>query len=178
MTSGAFKPLLTGDEAVVFASRYAVHEDEPALEAGRRIKAGDCSRVHLQTIYKWKANDRGKSRLDRNSDAQIEDALWLAVLAKEPRSGVAVLMGLYGVNTPVASAIATVIYPSRYTIIDFRALQALGSSDPDRSIPFYLEYLRFCTGLADEWGMSLRSLDRALWQWSAARTGRATCPLD
>ena len=58
----------------------------------------------------------------------------------------------------------TAIHPDRYTIIDYRALEALGSIATDRSIPYYLNYLEYGCGLAKFWGMSLRELDRGLWQ--------------
>lgn len=167
-----FRPQLTQDEAIALAARYNVAEDEPALEAGRGIRAGNFSRTHLQTIYRWKTRDRGKSRLVRNTDDEIEDALRLAVAAREPRSAIAVLTGLYGVNTPVASAIATVIYPKVHTILDYRALEALGNPTADRSIPFYLSYLAYCTRLATGWRIPLRTLDQALWQWSAEQSAR------
>ncbi len=34
------------------------------------------------------------------------------------------------------------------------------------SLPYYVAYLQFCSGLAEKWEMSLRELDRALWMWS------------
>ncbi|HUO00623.1 MAG TPA: hypothetical protein VMU69_30880 [Bradyrhizobium sp.] len=50
---------------------------------------------------------------------------------------------------PIASAILTaIIDPQRYTVIDFRALEALGSKTADRSVNLYLEYLRTCVRLA------------------------------
>lgn len=172
MTDEKFIPQLTREEARRCASNYPAAEDAPALEAGLRIAAGDYSRDNLQVIYKWKAKDRGRSRLKHNSDAEIKDALRLAVMAKEPRSAIAVLKGIYGVDTPVASAIATAIKPDSYTIIDFRALKSLGTSALSPSIPFYLKYLAFCINLAADWGMSLRDLDRALWQWSSDQSKR------
>jgi len=63
------------------------------------------------------------------------------VSAKTERAAVAVLLGLQGVQVPVASAILTAIYPERYTVIDFRALEALGSNTADYSVNFYLTYL-------------------------------------
>lgn len=94
------------------------------------------------------------------------------MVAKEPRSAIAVLMGLHGVHTPVASAVATAIHPQVHTILDFRALETLGNPTRDRTIPFYCAYLGYCTELAREWQMPLRTLDRALWQWSCERSGR------
>ena len=165
-----FTPQLTATEAKGFAARYLLQDDEAAFAAGQFIKAGEGNRVHLEIIFRWKNKDRGKGRLCQNSDEEIKDALHLASCAVQPRSGIAVLTGLYGVNVPTASAIMTVIHPDRYTIIDYRALEALGSIVTDRSIPYYLHYLACCSGLAKLWGMSLRELDRGLWQWSASKT--------
>ncbi|MSP67602.1 MAG: hypothetical protein EXQ96_05815 [Alphaproteobacteria bacterium] len=143
--------------------------DDPALEAGSRIKGGEFSRANLKIIFKWKTNGRGIRRLCANTDEQIVDALQLATRAKTERSAIAVLVGLYGVAVPVASAILTAIDPERYTIIDFRALEALGVRVPTPSIDFYLEYIACCRDLASRYGVSLRDLDRALWQWSKER---------
>jgi hypothetical protein len=77
-----------------------------------------------------------------------------------------VLLGLHGVHTPVASAILTAINLNRYTILDFRALQSLGSNSTDRSVNFYLVYLKACRQLARTHRISLRNFDRALWHWS------------
>jgi hypothetical protein len=114
----------------------------------------------------WKTRGRGKNRLLLNSEDEIREALRLAAKAEQARSAIAVLTGLYGVNIPVASAIATAIHPDRFTIIDFRALHALGHKKVDNSLPFYLAYRGYCIELAAEWNLSLRNLDRALWQWS------------
>ena len=86
---------------------------------------------------------------------------------KTERAAIAVLLGLQGVHVPVASAILTAIDPERYTVIDFRALEALGSKSKDRSVNFYLVYLHACRQLAEEHQVTLRRLDRALWHWSS-----------
>ena len=125
---------------------------------------------YLVTIFEWKTKGRGRSRLRRNSDDEIADALNLASHAKTERAAVAVLLGLQGVHVPVASAILTAIDPERYTVIDFRALEALGCDSKDRSVNFYLAYLKACRQLASKHGVTLRNLDRALWQWSNERT--------
>jgi hypothetical protein len=83
-----------------------------------------------------------------------------------------VLKGLGGVEIPVASAIMTAIDPERYTIIDYRALEALGVSLSWYTIDSYLAYLKRCRELAQENVVSLRELDRALWQWSKERSSR------
>jgi len=84
------------------------------------------------------------------------------------------LLELHGVDIPVASAILAAIYPERYTVLDFRALEALGHARHD--VKFYEEYLAFCKRLAESNIVSpqsglpaptpLRALDRALCGWS------------
>jgi len=141
-------------------------DDEKALASGRRIALGAGTVENLKIIYTWKTRGRGITRLLRNRPAEIADALKLAVEAEEERSAIAVLCGLHGVNVPIASAIMTAIKPDRYTVIDFRVLQALGTDTPDRSVDFYLAYLGYCRNLVGQYGVSMRDLDRALWQWS------------
>ena len=165
-----FNPQLTRDEAVALAKEYRSEGDEAAFVAGDAIRNGDYSLQQLATIFKWKTNGRGKSRLMRNDALDVEDALRLACAARAPRSAIAVLVGLHGVAVPVASSIMTVIYPDRYTVIDFRALEALGRRNDDHSISFYVGYLNYCHELANAWNMTLRQLDRALWQWSRERS--------
>ncbi|WP_342167098.1 hypothetical protein [Methylobacterium sp. SD21] len=150
-----------------WASRYAYRDDAEAMVAGQFIAGGEHTRAHLLTIHRWKTKGRGRSRIACNSDAEIADALALAIAARTDRAAAAVLCGLVGVQFPVASAILTTIDPERYTIIDFRALEALGASKSYVDMQLFLEYLNYCRGLAADRGVSLRTLDRALWQWSA-----------
>jgi hypothetical protein len=57
--------------------------------------------------------------------------------------------------------------PKRYTLVDFRALESLGVTPrPVLTVGYYLEYLGKCRELAKQHRVSLRVLDRALWQWS------------
>jgi hypothetical protein len=157
----------------VLIERYRSAEDNPALKAGADIRAGSTYlRESVEAIFMWKTKGRGISRLRKNSDGEITDALTLATAAKTERAAVSVLCGLQGVDVPVASAILTAIDPERYTVIDFRALEALGNKSNDRTVNFYLAYLDACRQLAQEHQVSLRDLDRALWQWSSEQTKR------
>jgi hypothetical protein len=173
MTHGSdyqFLPQFEPSKIDELAKRYDSKEDEEPLQAGRAIQNGDHSRANVMKIFEWKTGGRGRTRLSGNTDIEIADALRIAVEAKTDRASVAVLCGLNGVAVPVASAILTAIDPSRYTIIDFRALEALGYTGSDRTIDFYLAYLSKCRNFAKEYKVSLRDLDRALWQWSKDRS--------
>jgi len=166
-TSTAFELQFPSTEITALAERYGYNEDSDALRAGESIQRGEYSRENLTTIFQWKTKGRGISRLRRNTDQEIEDALRLAVDARTERSAISVLSGLYGADVPVASAVLTAISPDRYTIIDFRALESLGNPTSNRSVDFYLVYLNACRELAATHGVALRKFDRALWQWSS-----------
>ena len=55
------------------------------------------------------------------------------------------------------------IYPNRFRVIDALALRALGVQNPE--IAFYRGYNDACLSLAKQFGVSARTLDRALWEW-------------
>jgi hypothetical protein len=148
------------------AVRYDFKEDKTALDAGARISGGDFSRTNLEAIFEWKTKGRGRSRLTKNNDAEIADALKLALEAKTPRAAVAVLTGLSGVDVPVASAILATAKPDDHTIIDWRALHALDVYASNVTIKLYLSYLGHCKEIAAKNEVTLRELDRAMWQWS------------
>jgi hypothetical protein len=155
-----------GDLAYGYLKKYKADDDE-AFEAGRKIREGDYSRPNLEALVGWKSSRR-LGLIAENSDSEIADALHLAVCAKEPRSAFSVLIGLRGVATPMASAILTAIDQEKYTVIDYRAVEALGVPEVDYyNLNFYLlSYFPECKRLASEAGVNLRTLDRALWYWS------------
>jgi hypothetical protein len=154
------------------AERYNYPSDAPVLDGGRRIRSGNFKRADVEAIFDWKTKGRGRSRLKKNSDEEIKDALSLAIQAKTARAAISVLSGLRGIDVPVASAILTAIDPERFTVIDFRALEALGCDSKNRSVDFYLEYLEACCLLSRRHHVGLRKLDRALWQWSKERKAK------
>lgn len=174
MTNDKFVLQFDGSEIPKLAAQYIQldqGEDEKALKAGNKILSGDYSLENLAIIFRWKTGGRGVSRLRRNSDTELADTLRLVANAATERAAVAVLCGLFGVEVPVASAILTAIKPEAYTIIDFRALESLGINKRQSyyTIDYYLGYLRKCRELAHQSNVDLRTLDRALWQWSKNR---------
>jgi len=151
--------------------------EEAAFEAGASIRNHVFSLDNLKVIVRWKS-ERVVHHLDKNSQEEIERALTVAVSPDaSTQDAVKALIELRGVGVPVASAILTAIFPERYTVIDFRALEALGHDAA--GIEFYRHYLEFCRELAESGIVhlqadlpaptALRALDRALWQWSASQ---------
>lgn len=77
---------------------------------------------------------------------------------------------MWGVGLAMASDILHVCYPAEFTILDYRAWRALWPASvegPSRRCPRtagdYLQYCLACRELATQSGLSLRSLDHALW---------------
>ena len=151
--------------------------ERAAFEAGaaiRSVQNGDYSLSNLEAIVRWKSH-RVVPHLCKNHKEKIDAAITVAASpGSSTRDALEALVELRGVGIPVASAILTAIFPERYTVLDFRALEALGYLQQD--VRFYEEYLEFCRRSADSGKVkpqdelpaptALRALDRALWQWS------------
>jgi hypothetical protein len=86
------------------------------------------------------------------------------------------LLELEGVGVPTASTLLYVAFPEDYPILDVRALESLGVKPRSQyPVSFWLQYLAACRELASSCDVSIRTLDKALWQYSKDRGGRAAC---
>jgi hypothetical protein len=151
------------------------HElEKAAFEAGEAIRNGDYSLANLEAIVRWKS-ERAVQVLIGNSNDKIRRALAVATSPEaSTEAAVKALLDLHGIDIALASAVLAAIFPERYTVLDFRALEALGHARHD--VRFYEEYLAFCKRLAESnivrpqselpAPTPLRTLDRALWEWS------------
>jgi hypothetical protein len=142
--------------------------DREMEAAGRRIAGGDFSRANFESVCRWKSA-RPIRLLTNNTDTEIEHALKTAVSAKEVKAAVNALIALSGVAVKMASAILTAIDPKRYTVLDFRALEALGVDDDD-DVDFYVLYVEACRSISGKYGVGMRDFDRANWQWSKRKS--------
>ncbi len=152
--------------------------ERTAFDAGESIRNGDYTLANLEAIVRWKSAPV-VHYLIGNSSEKIRRSLAVAA-SPEASTGAAVkaLLELHGVDIAVASAILAAIFPERYTVLDFRALEALGHARHD--VEFYEEYLAFCKRLAESEIVKpqsdlpaptpLRALDRALLEWSKSHT--------
>jgi len=156
------------------------HELETAaFEAGEAIRNGDYSLANLEAIVRWKS-ERAVHYLIGNSNEKIRRSLSVAASPESTtEAAVKALLELHGVDITLASAIMAAIFPDRYTVLDYRSLEALGHARHD--VHFYEEYLAFCKRLAESnivkpqselpGPTPLRTLDRALWEWSQSHRG-------
>jgi hypothetical protein len=118
-------------------------------------------------ICTWKS-PRSASRAARlNSAASIEEITRVALSATAEELRIWAPQALSFVSWPTASVLLHFGHRERYPILDYRALESLGERRPAAySMPFWLEYLEATRRLAIENNVDMRTLDRALWQWS------------
>jgi thermostable 8-oxoguanine DNA glycosylase len=138
------------------------------------FEEGTWSREDLEWIIEWKVGNAFVKpvlrHLRNNDDGEIQKHIDAAVHQSSIRSKVEALTTLNGVGVPVASAILLFINPEQFTVIDKRAWNVLRESEylsqelsDDPTAEEYLLYLGACWTLANEYDVSIRTLDRALW---------------
>jgi hypothetical protein len=127
---------------------------------------GYYTREEFLQVCAWKTV-RSRPKVAANTEAAIVDATARALAAGDEATRIAALLELEGVGVPTASTLLYFAYPDDYPILDIRALESLGvKARSTYPMSFWLEYLDACRALSDRAGVSLRTLDRALWQHS------------
>ena len=85
------------------------------------------------------------------------------------------LITLSGVEVPVASAIMTLCYPDRYSVIDFRNWRQIyrGSIEKNYYTPKeYIKYLSIIKQIAANFNITPQEVDMAIWQYDIENHGR------
>lgn len=83
------------------------------------------------------------------------------------RARIEALNLLDGVAWPTASVILHLFHSDPYPILDYRALWSLSLEQPTQyNFPFWWGYVEFCRGIAESANVDMRTLDKALWQYS------------
>jgi hypothetical protein len=147
-------------------SRYD-DADDALIEqevAPRARRAGRLSRPDLEVFRQWKWPP-SRGRPSRDAPDFVEAVTGVALATSDERLRIEVLTLLDGVGWPVASVILHFVHRDRYPILDRLALKALGNDEPaSYDFAFWWEYTQCCRRLADEHGLTMRQLDRALWR--------------
>jgi len=170
--------------------RRVLEEVSPRFESLSKevIHRGYLFREEFINICKWKTS-RPLPHYRKNSESQVRHLTTeLVKLHPDIEAQLVLLMGTKrpkGVGMAVASALLTVLFPSDYCVIDYRARRCLywlqnGPSctntyrgfaathdflSQDLSPSIYLRYLGDVTGLAKTRRMTPRQIEMALWQY-------------
>lgn len=144
-------------------------EFESQLENGFSSKVkerGYYTKKEFLTLALWKSR-RPRRRYERNPSALVKEVTGLALSAKAEQLRIMLPTVLDGVAMPTASVLLHFGSTDPYPILDFRALWSLGiDASPVYTFDFWWDYTEYCRKIATENGVSMRTLDRALWQYS------------
>ena len=165
-----FELQFPADQIRALAERYEYDDDERVRAAGEAARSrGYYTRDEFLQICAWKTG-RSKSKVASNGEQEVERATGAAFEAQDEAERIEALLALNGVGVPTASVLLHFAFPREYPILDVRALESLGQRGRTTySVSYWLKYLDACRRLAEDHGVSLRVLDKALWQYSKER---------
>jgi len=167
-TSRMFKLRFPLNEIPHWASRYSFQgEDDLADRVAPVARSrGYLRRPEFLALCRWKT-PRTARQCASNSAQQIREATQLSFGTSDERVKIGILRLLTGVEWPTASVLLHFCDRQPYPVLDFRALWSLSiSSTPTYTFEFWWAYATFTRQLADSAGESMRTVDRALWQYS------------
>jgi len=150
------------------AQRYRYpREESDLIDLKTEVqRVGYLNKSQLRLVARWKS-PRSAGNVERNDDRYVKEITSWAFSAKDERSRIQVLTLLDGVLWPTASVVLHLFHKDSYPILDFRALWSVGSDVPKQySFSFWWPYVLFCRELAQRNAVDMRTLDRALWQYS------------
>ena len=155
-----------GDIATLAARYDFDQDDEVAASGASACERGYYTKSELVRICEWKTM-RSRSRVARNTAGFVEGITRVSFATEDESERMAALCALHGVNLPTASVLLHFAFPDRYPIIDWRALESLGQPrQPTYTIEYWRAYLDVCRKLAAQAEVTMRVLDKALWQYS------------
>jgi hypothetical protein len=136
-------------------------------EIGPRARAaGYLTKDDFVVLCEWKT-PRSRRLVAGNDAGFVEAVTRTALSTPNERLRIEVLMLLNGVSWPTASVILHFAHGDRYPILDYRAVWTVGvDGAPAYDFPFWAAYTELCRRIADAQGLTMRELDRALWQFS------------
>jgi hypothetical protein len=174
-TRSAGAPLFTlqfdPSQIPVLAGRYSYPaEGRITSEIGPAVRErGYYTRPEFIEVCAWKT-ERSKSRVAANTSDEVAEATKLALSAQSEGLRIWIPMALSGVQWATASVLLHFGHRDRYPILDYRALEALGVKPYVPTVSFWNAYVAACRAIDDETGFGMRTIDRALWQWSKERS--------
>jgi hypothetical protein len=145
---------------------YSISEVE-LLELRPKVQnRGYVLKEELKKIAYWKA-PRSSGHVMSNSADYVQEITAFALKAKNERSRIEILTLLDGVSWPTASVILHFCHSDFYPIIDSRSLWSLSLEVPSKyGFELWWCYANFCRTISQINHVDMRTLDRALWQYS------------
>jgi len=159
-----------------WAERYCSNQGDDSAEvlAGDHARAaGFYTRDDFLLVCEWKSRGRPRRHYQRNSDEDVRRQSAIALTSGDESTRIWSLDTLRGVGLRTATALLHLASePCRaaaagnsYPIIDVRALWSL-RCEYRETFKLWWSYVLACRALAVECRVSMRDLDRALWEYS------------
>jgi len=155
-------------------------ETEKLIKKFRRLKNERkefyLSLEELEEILKWKLRlqyGRQSKYRELNTEDNVIKVTRTAFSISHPNEEyetklkLRILTSLSGVEIPVASAILTLCFPEKYSVIDFRNWNQVYKSKKGKTnytINQYVEYLNFIRKIAKQYNLTPQEIDLAIWQ--------------
>ena len=154
-----------------WAGQYPAADDEVVEQiAGQVRQRGYYTKDELREVCDWKS-PRTRPRVAENDEGFVQTVSQTALSTLNEQLRIEVLTLLRGVGWPTASVLLHLGHGEPYPILDYRALWSLSIEVPKPKPNQYdsgiwCEYTKHCRLLAQEANVTMRTLDRALWQYS------------
>lgn len=130
----------------------------------------------LEEIFKWKLRSQYGRQTKKRSLNTNENIITITRTAfgithieddYETKLKLKILISITGIEIPVASAILTLCYPEKYSVIDFRNWNQIYKSEKKKTnytAKEYTDYLKIIRNLATNYGLIPQEIDIAIWQ--------------
>ena len=159
-------------ELAAWAARFPDDGSDDEILGGIRpavLARGHLTRAEFLRLCEWKS-PRSRGRCRKNTAHRIEVLTRAALATTDEALKMDLLRMLDGVAWPTASTILHFCDERPYPILDYRAVWSLGLRKPATyTMEFWLTYLAATRELAARVGLPIRTVDKALWQYSKER---------
>ena len=153
---------------IQIADRYEYPCEETKLLNLKKVvnSNGYLSKDQLRLVAKWKA-PRSAGHVEKNTEKFVKEITAFSFTAKDERARIESLTILDGVSWPTASVILHLFHKEKYPILDFRALWSVTMDVPTQySYTLWWPYVEYCRDIVKRNNIDMRTLDRAMWQYS------------
>ena len=159
--------LIPNKDIEYWANRYDYPLSETNLinQKPHIEKQGYLTKNILEELCMWKS-PRSAGYMKRNSEEYINEITQISFQSKNERTKIQILTILDGVDWPTASVILHLFANDKYPILDFRALWSINIENYKYNFNFWWDYVLFTRELSEKHNIDMRTLDRALWQYS------------
>ncbi len=169
----AFRLRFPLDEIARWAAAYTypLGDSEPISIGAIAKSQGFLTRAQFLALARWKSARPSKHH-QRNDEQTVEEVTRFSFGTPVELLRIRSLTLLAGVQPRTASAILHLCHRDAYPMMDVRAFWSLGiEQEPKDWLAAWPDYVQVCRSIASQARTDMRTLDRALWGFSA-QSGR------